>query len=1100
MMTLSAARRVLLGTCLLLLLSFHGFKATLSKDVCKTCHQNATCEEKDNKYSCMCNFGLIGNGRTHCLDKDECQMGHKICGEHTACHNTHGSYYCICLKGYRPSNNHENFIPNDGTFCIDIDECEDPDICRKNGKCKNIPGSYECYCEEGFTLHNGTAPFQANDSQSLCKEVNCGLPPSRLNSAMILSAKTTFGSQVTYTCVLGFQPDHGVNTSICKANGIWEGATVSCTDIDECEVPEACSINGLCKNIPGSFECSCKEGYKIEKSKKTYNSKGLNFTCQAVDCGDPPALANTEMVLSGATTLANQVTYSCVSGFLGHGHSTSTCSTNGVWEGATLVCTAIDCGPPKAIPNTVVHTCNSTMFGSRVTFICAKGFVAVNGYNSSVCSDAGRWEGADLDCRVVDCGPPPSINYTKPDLLWNTTYGSTINFECLSDFVMDSGNKTATCDENGKWVGYSIVCREIDCGQPPLIPNAEMEWNGASSLGSELRYTCQKGFYNPKKWQMSRCTSRETWENITFSCTEVDCGKPFLIEHTDWIWNNRTTLGSYVYYKCKPGFNDNGSRNYSECLANATWEELNLTCSVKADLISNLIIINETCLQWQKSCDILGWEILYKFSIYGIRWNDNNFADKKSLNYTTVNENVCLDLLPDTNYTVSMTAISPALPAIRLNITVKTTMKQTFGDIVVLNKTCLTWTRNSSASRSPVVYMVYIQGRTLSSGSSLQSIMFNFSTDKVAPVLCLDLPLAAEYLVNITDPSTEQFAYTYIQITSDETENSTKEKTFNETCLWWNRSLDGLQEIYKLYVQGEKRYPKELFQDLLYKIKTYQNISAICLDTPMDTVNVTGAPSNLVSGEPIQNLTVFNESCLIWRRPFTSKELYVFFIYDYRRNEKSISHKLIYNVTTDEKQPVVCFKLHRGINYTVDVVSAFYPRFPEQISIFTPNLDTPLPKLKVVPVYSQLPKISFQRSDRNGPISSYQVFVIQLVRLCSFTCELLEAVTYFNNISKTQGYATAEIFPGDVSEHLEFSVGDRQYYGEFYNAPLERGKDYCIILRTITKMRTQTCTVMAHVEELSGSSHGMMVVLLGSIAFACFIVFMSYSLARCCNS
>ncbi|KAG9486590.1 hypothetical protein GDO78_006781, partial [Eleutherodactylus coqui] len=477
------------------------FRPTLSKDVCKTCHQNATCEEKDNKYSCMCNFGLIGNGRTHCLDKDECQMGHKICGEHTACHNTHGSYYCICLKGYRPSNNHENFIPNDGTFCIDIDECEDPDICRKNGKCKNIPGSYECYCEEGFTLHNGTAPFQANDSQSLCKEVNCGLPPSRLNSAMILSAKTTFGSQVTYTCVLGFQPDHGVNTSICKANGIWEGATVSCT--------------------------------------------------------------------------------------------------------------AIDCGPPKAIPNTVVHTCNSTMFGSRVTFICAKGFVAVNGYNSSVCSDAGCWEGADLDCRVVDCGPPPSINYTKPDLLWNTTYGSTINFECLSDFVMDSGNKTATCDENGKWVGYSIVCREIDCGQPPLIPNAEMEWNGASSLGSELRYTCQKGFYNPKKWQMSRCTSRETWENITFSCTE--------------------------------------------------------------DLISNLIILNETCLQWQKSCDILGWEILYKFSIYGIRWNDKDFVDKKSLSYTTVNENVCLDLLPDTNYTVSMTAISPALPAIRLNITVKTT-------------------------------------------------------------------------------------------------------------------------------------------------------------------------------------------------------------------------------------------------------------------------------------------------------------------------------------------------------------------------------------------------------------------------------------------
>lgn len=45
--------------------------------------------------------------------------------------------------------------------------------------------------------------------------------------------------------------------------------------------------------------------------------------------------------------------------------------------------------------------------------------------------------------------------------------------------------------------------------------------------------------------------------------------------------------------------------------------------------------------------------------------------------------------------------------------------------------------------------------------------MFNFSTDKVTPVLCLDLPLAAEYFVNITEPSTELSAYAYINITSD---------------------------------------------------------------------------------------------------------------------------------------------------------------------------------------------------------------------------------------------------------------------------------------------------------------------------------------------
>lgn len=51
-------------------------------------------------------------------DKDECQIGaSKICGQHTTCHNTYGSYYCTCLAGYSPSNNMAVFIPNDGTHC-----------------------------------------------------------------------------------------------------------------------------------------------------------------------------------------------------------------------------------------------------------------------------------------------------------------------------------------------------------------------------------------------------------------------------------------------------------------------------------------------------------------------------------------------------------------------------------------------------------------------------------------------------------------------------------------------------------------------------------------------------------------------------------------------------------------------------------------------------------------------------------------------------------------------------------------------------------------------------------------------------------------------
>lgn len=61
-------------------------------------------------------------------DKNECQFGATVvCGNHTSCHNTLGGFYCICLEGYRATNNNKTFIPNDGTFCTGTQErgCSD---------------------------------------------------------------------------------------------------------------------------------------------------------------------------------------------------------------------------------------------------------------------------------------------------------------------------------------------------------------------------------------------------------------------------------------------------------------------------------------------------------------------------------------------------------------------------------------------------------------------------------------------------------------------------------------------------------------------------------------------------------------------------------------------------------------------------------------------------------------------------------------------------------------------------------------------------------------------------------------------------------------
>ncbi|KAM4706958.1 sushi domain-containing protein 1 [Discoglossus pictus] len=1061
----SAEQLVLLHVCLLLLCCAWGQMGTSSSEVCKSCHANATCMENENRYYCICNFGLIGNGRSHCLDKDECQIGaNKICGDHTACHNTYGSFYCVCLKGYRPSNNNDTFIPNDGTYCTDIDECAVPDTCGYHGECKNVVGSYECYCKEGYRLRNGTEPFQAEGDMSLCTAIDCGLPPALPHSHVDPTSNTMFGSQVIYSCDPGFIAETGKNKSICTSSGKWEEATLQ---------------------------------------------------CKVIDCGPPMSLPNTVIQSLSNTTFGSNVTYSCSEGFVSNiGHETSICTEEGRWEGASLMCKAVDCGQPLALPNTVIQSLSNTTVGNKVTYRCENGFVADSGHNTSICTGDGKWKGATFMCKVMDCGSPPSILHASTEVHGNTSYGSVLVYDCLHGYVIESGHEVATCNEEGQWEGVDLVCREIDCGQPPSVSNAEMIWSGTRNLGSEVHYKCVKGFYNPDNYTVSRCTSNETWENVTFTCTEVDCGAPSIIDHADLLWNNQSSLGSVAHYMCKPGFKASIGINVSVCSAEGAWNKLNLTCTVKEDLIGSVVLVNDTCLQWRKSTDILDWTIFYNLSLIGTRWYDKDFSHELNFNFTTDNvyPTTCLDLRPGTKYTGTISAFSTELPEIQINVTVETTMKEGFSDLRVTNGSCLQWTRNFEKAGTWDVYTLFIQGMAQNPEEFLPNIMFNISTDKESPVLCLDLPPAAEYIINVTEASTGLSANVQLNVPVAETKNISDNSLLNEACLRWNRSIgtDGLLEIYKLRVQVGKQYPKELLQELLFNISIDDDMPVVCLDLPMDAANVTEPPSHLTAhspfpkvahGEQIKNLTVINETCLHWRRGSTVKEVYKIVIQGIRWFQKNLTTRE-FNFSTSEEFPVVCLDLHPGTNYTVRLLSTSPQQSWATINIVTRIADPPLPKVIFIATQGQLPRVSFHSTEgKHGPISSYQVFVIHLYSLCTFTCETLEAVSYFSNVSKAVGYITAEFLPSDISDQLEFSLGDRQYYGDFYNAPLAR-KDYCIILRIVSnwnKMKSQSCMVLAEIKDSSPQQHHLTVVLLGAVAFVGFTVFISYSIARCCK-
>nr|XP_045250127.1 fibrillin-2 isoform X2 [Macaca fascicularis] len=197
-------------------------ECSLSDNLCR----NGKCVNMIGTYQCSCNPGYQATpDRQGCTDIDECMIMNGGCD--TQCTNSEGSYECSCSEGYA--------LMPDGRSCADIDECENnPDICD-GGQCTNIPGEYRCLCYDGF---------MASMDMKTCIDVNeCDL---NSNICMFGECENTKGSFICH-CQLGYSVKKG---------------TTGCTDVDECEIgAHNCDMHASCLNIPGSFKCSCREGW-----------------------------------------------------------------------------------------------------------------------------------------------------------------------------------------------------------------------------------------------------------------------------------------------------------------------------------------------------------------------------------------------------------------------------------------------------------------------------------------------------------------------------------------------------------------------------------------------------------------------------------------------------------------------------------------------------------------------------------------------------------------------------------------------------------------------------------------------------------------------
>lgn len=301
------------------------------------CGINAICSNRENGFDCSCPAGFSGDPYKKCYDLNECSKPN-TCGENAICNNLPGSFVCSCPEGTIPdpdptirciavvsckidedcpgnaicdpdkrclcpepnigndcrhpcetincspnsqcllSGNHAKCICIDGYTelggsCVDKNECEN-DPCGKGAICTNLPGRHVCQCPSG----SSGDPYNTG-----CEELK-----------QLVSCNQNIPCPTGEKCVQ--DPYSGNNVCVCGQGYIRDLGTQKCKDQDECEDSNrpACGVNAICKNLPGSYECQCPQGFNGNPFHSCDECNSIECQCQP-----PYQLVGSNCILAG---------------------------------------------------------------------------------------------------------------------------------------------------------------------------------------------------------------------------------------------------------------------------------------------------------------------------------------------------------------------------------------------------------------------------------------------------------------------------------------------------------------------------------------------------------------------------------------------------------------------------------------------------------------------------------------------------------------------------------------------------------------------------------------------------------------------------------
>ncbi|XP_034439575.1 uncharacterized protein LOC117760561 [Hippoglossus hippoglossus] len=411
------------------------------------------------------------------------------------------------------------------------------DSCRY-GDCVETINSHTCACFDGFY-------GEKCEEVVKCEQMEVTVPSKGSVNCTHKYGNFSFDSSCEYSCEEGYELSMS-RPLRCTGSKEWSEQPPTCEAVQcpELTRPEGGSMNCFTPLGPSRYQSTCvfacDEGYvQAGSSSDTLQCEASGRwnasqpSCVAVQLPARPTLEN-GFVSCGPTDMKfiyrNTCSFSCGPGYHLVGLNTVTYTSAADWGENIPRCEAITCQDPEGAPH-LITTCSSSSselrLGSTCSFDCGAGFV-LQGADTVLCSDDGRWSGAIPTCKAMEC-PAPEIP-TSGRISCSLPLSSPASPETphplgmVCTFTCDEGHElegapSMECEDPGQWTSSPPTCTGIN-----MCPLLEAPENGdINCSNSELVFNSQCSFtctpeYSLDGHELLNCDRHGNWTGERPTC------------------------------------------------------------------------------------------------------------------------------------------------------------------------------------------------------------------------------------------------------------------------------------------------------------------------------------------------------------------------------------------------------------------------------------------------------------------------------------------------------------------------------------------------------------------------------------------------------